>query len=99
MKHLFIVETNINNPSWIQDYLAKVTPLLSKYSGRYITRTSSVELLEGSEKPQYSLVAEFSTKDKALEFYNSEEYAPYKKARQSGSVSKFMLVPVENASA
>ncbi len=34
-----------------------------------------------------------------MEFYHSEEYAPYKKARQEGSISKFLLVPIENASA
>ncbi len=99
MKHLLIVETNITDPSWVKSYLSKVTPLLSKYSGKYITRTSSIELLEGHEKPQYSLVAEFATREDALSFHASEEYAPFKHARQSGSNSRFLLVPVENASA
>ena len=99
MKHLIIVETNITEPSWVHDYLSKVTPLLSKFSGKYITRTSSIELLEGSEKPQYSLVAEFKTKEDALAFYASNEYAPFKKTRQNGSNSKFLLVPVENGTA
>lgn len=99
MKHLVIVETNITEPSWVHDYLSKVTPLLSKFSGKYITRTSSIELLEGQEKPQYSLVAEFETKEDALAFYTSDEYAPFKKARQNGSSSKFLLVPVENGTA
>ncbi len=97
MKHLIIVETNITESSWVQDYLSKVTPLLSKFSGRYITRTSLIELLEGNEKPQYSLVAEFETKEDALAFYTSDEYAPFKKARQNGSTSRFLLMPVENA--
>ena len=99
MRHLLIVETNITNPSWVQDYLTKVTPVLSKYSGKYLTRTSNIELLEGEEKPQYSLVAEFSTKEDAIAFHSSEEYAPLKAARQSGSVSRFLLVPVENGTA
>ncbi|MDP5211951.1 DUF1330 domain-containing protein [Pseudoalteromonas tunicata] len=99
MKHLLIVETNITNPSWVQEYLVKVTPVLAKFSGKYLTRTSSIEILEGEEKPQYSLVAEFPTKEDAIAFHSSEEYAPLKAARQSGSVSKFLLVPVENGTA
>lgn len=99
MSYLFIVETNITDQTWINDYLLNVTPLVSLFGGKYLTRTSSIELLEGTGKPQFSLVAQFPSKEDALGFYNSEEYKPFKQARQSGSVSKFLLVPVENATA
>ncbi|MGB0936739.1 MAG: DUF1330 domain-containing protein [Colwellia sp.] len=99
MKHLLIVETKITDPSWVQEYLVNVTPLLAKYSGKYLTRSSNIEVLEGNNKPQYSLVAEFTSKDNALAFYTSEEYAPYKAARQNGSSSKFLLIPIENETA
>ena len=99
MSYLFIVETNITDPAWINDYLLNVTPLVSLFGGKYLTRTSSIELLEGTGKPQFSLVAQFPSKEDALGFYNSEEYKPFKQARQSGSASKFLLAPVENATA
>ena len=99
MSYLFIVETNITDPAWINDYLLNVTPLVSLFDGKYLTRTSTVELLEGTGKPQFSLVAQFPSKEHALGFYNSEQYKPFKQARQSGSASKFLLVPVENATA
>lgn len=99
MKHLIIVETDITETSWVQDYLVKVTLLVSKFGGKYLTRSSSVELLEGVSKPQYSLVAEFPSKESAMEFYQSSEYEPFKTARQQGSKSKFILVPIENATA
>lgn len=97
MEHLIIVETDITDPSWVQDYLAKVTPMVLSHGGSYITRSSGAELLEGDHKPYYSLVAKFPSKDEALAFYNSEKYAPFKAARQKGSKSRFLLVPVENA--
>lgn len=99
MSYLFIVETNITDQTWINDYLLNVTPLVSLFGGKYLTRTSSIELLEGTGKPQFCLVAQFPSKEDALGFYNSEEYKPFKQARQSGSASKFLLVPVENATA
>lgn len=99
MEHLIIVETDITDPSWVQDYLIKVTPLVLSHGGSYITRSSASKLLEGEHKPQYSLVAKFPSKEAALEFYNSDEYAPFKAARQKGSRSRFVLVPVENGAA
>jgi uncharacterized protein (DUF1330 family) len=99
MEYLMIVEANITNPAWVQEYLLKVTPLVISYGGSYITRSSTVELLEGEHKPQYSLVAKFPSREAALNFYNSQEYAPFKAARQAGSVCKFLLVPIENGAA
>lgn len=96
MKYLIIVETDVSNPSWVSAYLEKVTPLVIAYGGKYLTRTSNIELLEGNDKPELSLVVEFESKESALEFYHSEEYRPFKESRQSGSESKFLLVPVEN---
>jgi len=95
LKYLIIVETNITNPNWITEYLEKVTPMVSLHGGRYLTRTSSVELLEGDNLPQFSLVAEFPSKEAATTFYNSDEYKPFKLARKKGSVSKFLLVSIE----
>lgn len=99
MNYLIIVETNITNPNWVPEYLEKVTPMVNSHGGRYLTRTSSIELLEGDNMPQFSLVAEFPSKEAAIKFYHSEEYKPFKLARQNGSVSKFLLVPVEGGTA
>lgn len=96
MEHLIIVEADITDPGWVREYLAKVTPIVISYGGSYITRSSAVELLEGDRRPQYVLVAKFPSKDSALAFYHSEAYASYKAARQNGSSSNFLLVPMGN---
>jgi uncharacterized protein (DUF1330 family) len=99
MKHLIVVESKVKNPRWIPEYFKNVIPLVSKFGGKYLTRTPSVELLEGGiEAPQYSVIAEFPSKESALEFYNSEEYKPFKEARQAGADSKILLVGIENGS-
>ena len=66
MKYLGIVEANITDPSWVDNYLNNVTPMVSKYGGKYLTRSSNIELLEGCDKPQFSLVAQFPSKEHAL---------------------------------
>ncbi|MGH1484984.1 MAG: DUF1330 domain-containing protein [Cellvibrionaceae bacterium] len=99
MKYLAIIGTNITDPSWIESYVENVTPLLLQHGGKYLTRTDKIELIEGDQKPQFQVVTEFPSKEVAINFYNSEEYAPYKAARLQGSESTFILVPIENEAA
>jgi len=99
MKYLIVAETTLTNPSWVEAYLLNVTPLLARFGGRYLTRSGNTELLEGESQAQYTLVAEFPSKANALAFYESDEYHPYKTARQRGSFGTFTLVPVENTTA
>ena len=96
MKALGIVEVNITDPSWIEEYTEKVTPMVAKYGGRYLTRSEKIELVEGEAKPQVLVVTEFPSKAAALEFYHSKDYEPYRLARQKGAKAKFMIVDVEN---
>ncbi|WP_191600261.1 DUF1330 domain-containing protein [Marinomonas algicola] len=97
MKVLAIVEINITDPSWIEVYSKNVTPLLLSYGGKYVTRSENIEIIEGSKKPQFSVVIEFPSRDVAMAFFNSAEYEPYKKLRHSGSESNYLLVNIENS--
>lgn len=96
MSVLAIIETNITDPSWIEEYTREVTPLVIAAGGQYLTRTSNIALLEGQDKPQFSVVAQFPSREIALGFYHSPAYQPYKNARLAGSTSKFLLVDIEN---
>lgn len=79
--------------------MEKVTPMVNSHRGKYLTRTSSIGLLESGNSPQFSLVAKFPSTEAAIEFYNSDEYKPFKLARQNGSLSKLLLIPVESGTA
>ena len=93
MKYYVIVETNVSDPSWVPEYTEKVTPMVHKYGGRYLTRTPDVELIEGEGGvPEFSVIVEFPSKQAALDLFASEEYAPFKKARLAGSTSRMMIV-------
>lgn len=96
MKYLIIVETNLKKPDWTAEYIDKVTPIVESYGGKYLARTPNITKLEGDrEPPQFSVVAEFPSKESAESFYNCSEYQPYKKSRQEGSDSNFILIPLE----
>ena len=97
MKHYAIVEVDVTDPGWVPEYVKNVTRLVEERGGRYLTRTSTVEKIEGERKaPQILVLLEWPSKDAAVAFYQSEEYRPYRQSRLQGARNEFMLVPAED---
>ncbi len=92
MKYYACAEIAVTNPDWIAEYVAHVTPLVEAHGGRYLARTSRVELIEGERQPESMLLIEFDSREAVDAFYTSVEYAPHLKARKEGSVGRFLLV-------
>lgn len=88
-----IAEVRITDDAWVPDYATAVHDIAAKYNGRYLSRSGNIETLEG-EATDVTLIAliQFPTREDALGFANSAEYAPFAKARQAGSVSHFRLI-------
>ena len=97
MKFYAIFQIEIKDPSWVQAYVQNVTGMVERRGGRYLTRTSTVEKLEGEGKaPQVAVILEWPSKEAAVEFYNSEEYRPYRQSRIKGTSGSAILVPGED---
>lgn len=97
MKYYCVAELDITDQSWVPVYVREVTKLVERYGGRYLARTPKVERLEGAvEAPQIYLIIEWPSREAALAFYESEEYAPYLKSRLEGSAGKLVLVAGED---
>ena len=97
MKVYFLVEGEVTDQSWVADYLKNVTPMVERRGGRYLARTSKVQRLEGQRKllPLF-IIIEWPSEAVAKEFYNSEEYQPYRQARIAGSKNEFLLISGED---
>ena len=97
MKFYAIFEVEITDPGWVQAYVQNVTRLVEQRGGRYLTRTSTVERIEGERKPpQVMVILEWPSKQAALDFYNSDDYRPYRQSRLKGTHSEAVLVPGED---
>lgn len=97
MKYYGIVEVNVINPDWMPEYLAKVNPIVESYGGKYLARTSKIEMIEGDvEAHQNSVILEFPSEEAGKSFYYSEEYKPFRDARVSGTIGKFYFVAGED---
>ena len=93
MAHFLIAQVKVNDDSWIPEYAANVHDIVHRHGGRYLSRSGSIETLEGPESTA-SLVAviEFPTADAMHAFLKDPDYAPYAKARQDGTDSHFIAI-------
>jgi uncharacterized protein (DUF1330 family) len=99
MKYYSVAEIDITDQSWVRAYVANVTPLVQQHGGRYLTRTSKIEKLEGERQPpQILVIVEWPSREAAEMFYESEEYRPYRQSRIDGARNEFLLVPGEDVS-
>ena len=97
MKHYTVAEINITDPGWAAEYVANVTPLVEARGGRYLARTLRIEKIEGERPPpQIFLIIGWPSKEDAEAFYDSDEYRPYREARNAGATSQIVLVAGED---
>jgi uncharacterized protein (DUF1330 family) len=97
MKYYTVAEMDVSDPSWIREYVANVTGMVERRGGRYLSRTATIEKVEGERPaPQAVVLIEWPSKEVAEEFYASEEYRPYREARGRGAKNEFLLVAGED---
>jgi uncharacterized protein (DUF1330 family) len=97
VKYYFVAEMRVTDRAWVAEYVQAVTPMVERYGGRYLSRTSRVEKVEGEREPLgIVLLIEWPSRKAAMVFYESDEYRPYREMRIAGSTNEFILVPGED---
>ena len=97
MKHYTVAELEVTDPAWVGDYVNDVTPMVERRGGRYLARSIQVEQIEGERKPPpIVMIIEWDSREAADEFYESEEYRPYREARRAGARNSFLIVTGED---
>ena len=60
--------------------------------GRYRVVGGTAQALEGEWTPAYPVIIEFDSRERAQAWYDSEEYAPLKRLRQSAVTCNGVLI-------
>ena len=92
MAGYIVVRVEVTDPEKFAIYRDMVPPTLAKYGGRYLVRGGEWDLLEGEWNPQRLVIIEFETKEQAIAWWSSEEYAPAKKLRNESANSRLIAV-------
>lgn len=88
-----IVDVDIHDLDSYEIYKSQAALIVSKFGGEYLVRGGAHEVLENDLwTPTRMVIIRFPDKESALEFINSDEYAPFKKIRQDNSDSTVLIV-------
>ena len=87
-----IAQLKVTNPENYKEYVEKVKPIAEKYGGEYLVRGGKNVTVEGSWQHPRTVVIKFPSYDKAMEWYNSEDYKPIKQIRLDNADSNGMII-------
>ena len=92
MSGFAIFNIDIKRSKEYKEYVEKVKPIAERYGGEYIVRGGESTIVEGSWAYPRTVVIKFPSYEKALEWYNSEEYKPIKQIRLDNSVANGIII-------
>ena len=88
-----IGDVDIKNIEEYKKYMEKVKPMIESYGGEYLIRGGEIDSLETNLwKPTRIVLVKFPSRKLAMEWYNSDEYKPYKKIRFENATSNILMV-------
>ena len=73
-------------------YLEAVPKIAAQYGGTYRARGGAFDVLEGDWRPVRMVIIEFPDMDRLRQFYDSEDYRPYRDIRQRLTDSKIVAL-------
>jgi len=73
-------------------YLENTPRIAVTFGGKYRIRGGDMQILEGDRQPARVVLIESPDMQKLQDFYNSEEYAPWIKVRQSPTRSRIVAI-------
>jgi len=92
MSAYLIVRLNITDEKKIEQYRTLTPPIIKKYRGKFIAKSSEVITLEGKKESRRVVIIEFPSMEEATGFYKSFEYQEAIKVRQGGAEVEFIAV-------
>ena len=92
MSGYVIANIDVKNPEAYEEYIDKVKPIVEKFGGEYLVRAGEYKVIDGEWKYPRTIIIKFSSYEKALEWYNSEEYQPVKPIRLANSVANGIII-------
>ena len=92
MSGFAIFNIEVKKPEEYKEYVKKVKPIAEKFGGEQIVRGGETKVLEGTWTYPRTVVIKFPSYEKALEWYNSDEYKPVKQIRLDNSFGNGIII-------
>ena len=92
MKAYVIYLGDILDENRYQIYKESAAPSVVAAGGKYVVRGGDTEVLEGQLPAARTVILEFPTRQAALDWYHSDEYAQIKKLREGAAQASIYIV-------
>ena len=90
-KGYWIARVDIRDPERYKDYVAAAKAAFDKYGAHFLARGGAYTELEGTARAR-NVVIEFSSRQQAVDCYNSPEYQIAAKIRQECATAEMVVV-------
>ena len=87
-----IAQLKVTNQENYKEYVAKVSEVVKKFDGEYLVRNGEHQVVEGEDNFPRIVIIKFPTYERALEWYNSDEYKPIKPIRLANSEANGIII-------
>ena len=92
MAAYIVVDITVNDPVRYEEYRRLVSPTIAAFDGRYLARGGAVKVLEGNLSPNRTVVLEFPSVARAIEWWDSDLYRPIRQIRYDTAESRMFVV-------
>ncbi|MBN3787451.1 DUF1330 domain-containing protein [Burkholderia sp. Ac-20353] len=90
-KGYWIALVDVEDPEAYRAYVSANAAAFEKYGGRFIVRGGTASNVEGKVRSR-AVVVEFASYQRALDCFESSEYAPAKVLRRQASTADIVIV-------
>lgn len=91
--YMIVIADLTDRERFLAGYARAVPPLVTRFGGRYVVRGSGGAFVEGGWCANPSaLVSEWPSREAALRFWNSPEYAEAKRLREGTGRFQVLLI-------
>src|ERR1700716_837212 len=87
-----IAIVDVTDPDGYAEYARRGPATIAKYDGRYLVRSGKADVREGQWTGSRTVILEFPSLARALEWYESAEYEPLRPIRQANSTARIAFL-------
>jgi uncharacterized protein (DUF1330 family) len=91
-KGYICAEVEVTDPIEYEKYRPLAAASIEAFGGRYVVRRGDPDVLEGGRNVKSVVVLEFSTRERAIEWYSSAQYQEAKGIRLRGANTHVVLL-------
>jgi uncharacterized protein (DUF1330 family) len=92
MSAYVIAKVKVTDWDQYKEYMKLTPATVEKFGGKFVVRGGQMITLEGPETTERIVLIEFSSLERAKEWYHSKEYGEAKKKREGSATASFIAI-------